>query len=400
MDYVVYRAGHPSKLAYALPLLLLTFVAAIRLHEAVSPGRLALFALFCVSLVFTHHYTAIMGAIMLVALAVGQRLEPVLLPVVAAARSAPPSPGAAADRLTGRGHVLVVVFLVAFFGQFVYFSGFFDQVVSIGEQYARVVETYVDTLFVSSTGTSEGDATKQTPRFATIPVRTLLVNTVGSGLLAACTVLGVLDRLDRGRRLTVVLFTWFATAGVVMVIGFVLDVPFALPNRIYVIVEVAGVGVFAAVGLLYLYRRTRTLGGARAAVAVLLVLVVAFSFFSTASTIAGIETSPFNDRVGHNTWYLVVDEGDAEAFAEHAGAAPTVPAGSYLRLDGTFAYERAPPGTTIRLSEHRLSTGIKTGGGQGRIGSAVFLFPPAPRAGLANASRVYDNGNTELYLTG
>jgi hypothetical protein len=401
MDYVVYRAGHPSKLAYALPILLFLFAVVVFLYEEVTAGRLVLFTLFAVSLVFTHHYTSVMAAIMLGSLAVGQRLEPKLLSVVPTAGVDPPSPQSVADRFTGRGHMLVVLFLIAFCSQFLYFSGFFQDVVLIGERYIEVIETYVDTIFVSDPGGNSGDATKQTPRFNAIPVRTLFINTIGSGLLAGLAVLGILSYLDRGKRLTVVLLTWFVTAALVMVFGVISDVPFALPNRNYVIVEMAGVGVFGAAGLVYLYRRLHRTGGARVAITVLAVVVVAFTFFSTASTIAGIETSPFNEDVGYNNWYGIADVDAAAEFADESSVNGRFRlARQYLQLNGSFDYSTARPGTIIAVTENRLSTGVSLGVGQGRIGSASYVFPERYRAGLGDTIRYYDNGPSQLYLVG
>ena len=337
--------------------------------------------------------------VMLVSLAVGQRIEPPLLPVLAGGVSSTPDRKAVTDRLSRRGHVLVGVFLVGFFGQFLYFSGFFEPIVDIGEQYVTVLQTYVDTLFVSESGTSSGDATKKTPRFATIPVRALFINTIGSGMLAGFTVLGVLSRLETGKRLTVVLLTWFVTAGAVMVFGTVSDVPFALPNRIYVMVEITGVGIFGAVGLVYCYRRALSFGGVRPALVLLLVLAVSFTFFSTASTIAGIETSPFNDQVPHAVWYDIVQDRAAAEFVDGTSVNRRIrAAGGFITINGTFDYSGAPPGTIISISEQGFSTGIKLGGGAGKIGGAGYLRPRDPRAGLRNVSRIYDNGNSELYV--
>ena len=99
-----------------------------------------------------------------------------------------------------------------------------------------------------------------------------------------------------------------------MVGGVVFNVPFALPNRVYVITEITGFGLLGAAGVVYLLRHARWRPNPRVAVLAVAGLFVAFAFFSTASTIAGIETSPFNEEVPHRTWYGMAEENAAEAY--------------------------------------------------------------------------------------
>jgi len=391
MDYVVYRVGHPSKLAYALPLVLLAVAAAVHLYRESTPGMVILFGLFSTALVFTHPHTAFMTLLLFGAFAIGSHLAPRIEALRPEVAGEPTDGGRTTTSVfAARGHVFAVLFLVVFVVQFLYFSQSFDTLVTVAYD-------YVDVLFLSG----GPDAVKSTPRFSSIPQAQLLINTIGSGLLVAFVVLGGLDLLERRIQLSYVLMTWTIVAGVVMVIGVVADVPFALPNRVWVITQITAFGFFGATGLLYLLRHARTRARPRVLVSAVLVLVVGFALFSTASTIAGIETSPFNEDVPHRTWYGMVEDGASDSFLEAAGVnTSAVRAARSFPVDRDsrwINYSTAAPGTIVGLNEHRISTGIPVEGGRGRIGGGVYAIPEAPREGLSDRTRVYDNGVVEVY---
>jgi len=395
MEYVVYRAGHPSKLAYAIPLVLLVFACVVALYRKRTPGMVFLFGLFSTALVFTHHHSAFVALLMLGALGIGQAVAPRLIEYFPPTRTPEEDPSAAADggRLpdpgVSRGHVLALLFGIAFVAQFLYYSQFFDGLVSIAQQ-------YVDILLVLG----EQDPTKETPRFSTIPTETVLLNTVGSGILAGLAALGALDHVERRIGFSMAVLGWLGLAAVVMVFGVVLRVPFALPNRVYVLAEVTGVGLFGAAGILYLLRTARARQLKRVAMVAIAVVLVGFAFFSTASTIAGIETSPFNEDVPHRTWYGMVEEEAASDTLAVAGVDEEQFrwARSFsVTDDGRIDYSTATPGTVIVLNEHKIESGVNVQGGQGQIGTGVFVFPTEIRNGLDRRSKVYDNGAIEAY---
>ena len=399
MEYVVYRAGHPSKLAFALPLVVLLFATVVYLYETPQPGMVVLFGLFSTALVFTHAHTAAVTMVMLVALGVGQF---VLLPLRRRIDrwSCGVDPSMTADggtrlRAPGRGHVLAVLFVVAFVGQFLYFSQFFTGFLQIGRQ-------YVDVLLL----TGGPDPVESTPRFNTIPTEVLLVNTIGSGTLAMLAILGGLNHLRRRKTVSILLFGWLGVAGALMIGGVFLNLPFALPNRVYVIVEMTGLGLFGAAGLVYLLQRAEGDRGRGRNVAVVLVVgvVVGFALFSTASTIAGLETSPFNEDVGHRTWYGMVEEDAGEEYLVGGGVSPdyatgefrwarSLPVGDDRRID----YDAATNDTLVGLNDHKMTSGVVASGGKGRIGTGVYVIPEEPRSGLSDASTLYDNGAVEVY---
>jgi hypothetical protein len=417
MDYVVYRVGHPSKMAYALPLLLFIFTFAIYVSQRrATPGAVVLFALFCVALVFTHVHTAFVALILLSLLGIGRWLAPIVEPPLArllnfdSPTAALRGDGGSTDETPGprgvpnssndpdfgsaigsRLHVLAGVFIVAFIAQAVFFSGFYGNVVEILLQWVDAI------LLAGQEGT-----TQETPRFGQLPTEALLVNTIGSGLLVSFVVLGILDYLERRRTIGFVLLTWLGGAGAVMIIGVIGDAQFALPNRVYVIAQLTAMSFFAAAGIGYLFSQTArsTTEAGRALGVGLVAIVVAFVFFSTASTIAGPGTSPFNDDVPHRMWAGMTEQQAADSFAEGIVDGDLYQAANSFPIDenARFDYSGAEPGTVVYINEYRLNTGVTLQGGPGQIGGAIYAIPQEPRAGLAGSeNRIYDNGAVEFY---
>ena len=390
MEYVVYRAGHPSKMAYALPLLLLMFATVVYLYENRTPGMLLLFGLFAVALIFTHAHTAMVTLFLLGSLAVGQAVLSRGLPLLDGAGDRGRARGDV-NLVDGRGHMLALLFIIAFIAQFLYFSQFFATLVDVATQ-------YVDVLVLSG----GSDATKETPRFGTIPTNVLLVNTIGSGLLTLLITIGALDQIRRRVSFSILLIGWLAVAGVLMVGGVVLDVQFALPNRIYVVAEFTGFGLLAAAGITYLLRQAQWRPNPRITVLLIVGLFVGLAFFSTASTIAGIETSPFNEDVPHRTWYGMTEENAAEAFLADGGA--TAEHAAEFRWARSFpvtdagAINYSTTNTTVvGLNDHKMQSGVVAGGGSGRIGTNVYVVPNDSRSGLGDSTQVYDNGVIDVF---
>lgn len=396
MDYVVYRAGHPSKLAYALPLFLLLFTFVVYLDEKRTPGRYILFTLFALALIFTHHHTAFVALLMLGAIAVVLRLVTEIDRRDPFGTRGPPPlevsrDGETTARIGSRGHVIALLFAVAFLTQFIYWSGFFGQLVS-------VAQTYVDVLF--QVGGEE--TTKETGRFAVIPLRTLLINTIGTGLLVTLTVVGGLGFIREWWRLGSVVLGWLAVAGALMVGGVLFNVPFALPQRVFVMAQLTGMGLFAMAGLVYLLRlaELRESEITRSSIALIVVVVlVSFSFFSAASTVAGIETSPFNEDVGHRTWYGMEEEQASDLFLASSGINTSSfqwARGMPVSKTGEVAYAALDNGDVYGRNQHRMNSGVVVSGGKGRIGTGQYVFPEAsPREG---DTRLYDNGIIDIQI--
>ena len=457
MDYAVYRAGHPSKLAYALPLVLLVMLCLAALYDDTTPpsGVAAVFLLVTTALAFTHHYSVFVGVVMAGTVVAGAGLWRLLEEYADSGR-----PLRALRRGVGGDGVdvaLVVAFGLVMAINFFVFSGFSrffaNNVMPHVNRMRRSLVAMLPPLpelpslptielpgdsstagNVSGGGAagggtagsgsggaaaangsgggavggtqaggasqSGGDVVKQLVRFEQIPDASLFINTVGSGLLVALAVVGALWYLRRRTRLSTGMLVWTGVAGLWMVFGVVLTLPFTLPQRLYVVAQITVLGFFGARGALHIKDAVTRRTSPRAAAAVLVAIVTLVVFFSTASTIAGIETSPFNDDVPHRTWYKMVEEEHAKDAITTAGVQRgelSFARGLPADPDGRIRYEEAE-GSVVVLNRHKILSGVIVEAGHGRFGTASYAFAPDPDRGLGNATRFFDNGVMDAYV--
>jgi hypothetical protein len=387
MSYVIFRGGHPTQQAHILPILFLLFVTTLYLYYRPSTRNMVMFLMFGVLMVMAHHHTAFQAGAMLVALYLGYRLfRPIEWLSPQLFRTQVRKVPSRAMATTGLGARLTVVFSTVYAAHIVFTSGYFPNIVG-----------HIAGFFTATTQEPR-DSLSTAARFAEIPTEQFLINTTGEGILFALIVIGVLASLVYLNRTLLMLTTWFVTAGCLAAIGTVIDFPFIIPQRIYVTTQMTAMGFLAAFGLVVLLGRgARSETRSFAPVAVLAVVVFALVFFSASSTIAGIETSPFNTNVGYGPQYEIVEQERAERILESAGINPDSIewARRFVQLDGTIDYSSAEA-DILGVNRHQLESGVSPQARSG-LGSEATVFPRSPTAGLEEATKIYDNGPVEVY---
>jgi hypothetical protein len=393
MSYVVFRGGHPTQQAHILPILFLLFVTTMYLYYQPSTRNVILFLLFGVLMVATHHHTSFQAGAMLVALYLGYGL---FGPLKWASRRlffrrVPDVEGSSHTMTSSSlGVRLSILFAMVYAVHIVFTSGYFPNIVG------HVAGFFVSTTEAATEGPRE--SLSSTARFAEIQTEQFLINTTGEGILFGLAVVGGLASIMYHNRTLVMLITWFVIAGFLAVIGTVIDFPFIIPQRVYVTTQMTAIGFLAAFGIITLMGRgVRSRVPSSLSVGLLTIVIFALVFFSTASTIAGIGTSPFNENIGYSPQYDTVQEVRAEKLLDSVGSNPDSVewARGFVQPTGTINYSSAEAGM-IGVNHHELQTGVSPVSRSG-IGSEPTVYPRSPTAGLEKNSRVYHNGLVELY---
>jgi len=385
MSYVIYRGGHPTQQAHILPMMFLLFLATLYLYYRPNTRESLLFMLFSVVLIATHHHSSFQAGGMLVALYLGYRLfGPLEWVSTRLLRSKVRRLPSRAMATGGRGARLMVLFGTAFAAHIVFTSGYFRNMVGHVLGFAASLNEETRRSLASS------------GRFAEVQTEQFLINTTGEGILLGLAVIGGLACLVYLSRTLLMMVVWLAVAGVLAALGTVIDWPFLIPQRIYVTAQMTAIGFLAAFGVVVLLgrgvdSRVRSV----TPVAVLTVVVFALVFFSASSTIAGIETSPFNTNVGYGLWYDVVEEERSEEFLAQVGINPDAARGGAVTANGSMDYSSIDEGI-ISVRHHRLSSGSSLASTSG-IASATKVFPDSPTAPLTDDNKIYSSEQVELY---
>lgn len=389
MSYIVFRGTHPTQQAHLLPLTFLLFVAAIYLYS--NPDwRNRLFILIAgVALISSHHYNSFVAAFMLASLLLGFLLanhfgslsDRIFTSQVSQASSDP------VEIVKRRGPIAILIFITLYATHMTFTSGYFESLVGY-------MFSFVQSLFQEPS-----DPLSATPRFADIPPEQFLLNTLGEGILMMLVVLGGLTAILYQRRVGIAILLWLAVAGALAILGVVVDFPFVIPQRIYVLAQMTAMGFLAAIGLVYLLNSGSDRSSVRRShLAFVVGIVFLLIFFSTASTVAGFETSLFNEGVTYPIQYTIAEEEQAEAFWAHVGVNESQ---IYWERGFEASEDRinfsSRDADVIGVNHHRIGTGITVHGGSG-IGAVRYVIPESPMADLERERKVYHNGATELYV--
>ncbi len=396
-SYFIFWAAHDAPLSFAVPLvgfLLLSFLTMLR-----GPNVRMIFVagLFAVALVLTHPYSTIIFGFLLFGLLLGQL----------AVRHHP-------TRWPWGTRIVSVSFAYTLL---IYWSNF----TCLMTKSFQLTHQYWNLLL--------GEAQVPSGRvYNSLPLSLIFINTAGDSILQFLVIVGFFAVLARGpsRRMMMILAPTI-TLFFVSVVGLIVPLTYLSPNRIYVFLQFIGFAPLAALAIRSLVALNRLPSRrpewVRAGLGA--VVVACFVFASSASTIAGFETSPF---VGNHAYvklyetpYEVVS---ADWLCAHATGPASIkmsqsmfgldryavrrcitPAGGFLsdlpiRPDDRIDTASLNPGAFLWFSRYDMAPGFERGlAGPNVFGSGIITRLKANAdADLAVYDRLYDNGRVQVYL--
>jgi len=404
-SYYVFWASHAATLTYAVPLIALLVFTLVKSFAGRNARILLASALLALALVMTHPYSTAIFGVILIGLVVGQ--------FVARKRAGPWPWG---TRITG----------VAFgYTLLIYWTNFSCLVTKS----LHLAQGYVNAFF--------GEATITAPAvYDRLPLQTIFVNTVGDALLQFLVVLGFLFILSRGLSArTMAILGPAITLLLISGVGLVTPLTYLAPNRIYVFLQFLGFAPLAAFAVRELgVPRASSKQARRRAIRIGLAAFLAalFVFASTASTIAGFETSPL---VGNQPFVKLYETPSEESSAgwlcSHIASptlinmsrsifgldrhevrdcvtpltplAPGKDALNYLPAPhkGEVNASLLPFGSLVWFSRYDENPGFQAGesGPATGVGQGVILrLNPDADASFTTFDRLYDNGAVQVYL--
>ncbi len=399
-SYYVFWASHASTLTYAIPFIALAVLILLRLLDRFSVRLILLAVLFVSALLLTHPYSSVIFAAILVAILVGEAVKA----------------GVTHRALWGSRIV----------------SGVFAYLLLVHWAYDSCLLTKSGTLLQSFFNAFNPEAGIAPPAvYDTLPISTILANTLGDAFLLALLAVGLFLLLSRGlsTRQMIVIAPAIALVALTAA-GIFLRVVYLLPNRIYVFLQFLAIAPLGAVAFRYLWRRIH-IPGARshpaATLAVAAAIVGTFVFLSTTSTIAGFETSPLSFGQPYVKLYNTQYEADAARWAcanlppaslvqlsrslvgnsreilkdcveGTGGTLDPLPisAGREINVPGLSA------GSVVIFDRYDVSPGYQLGiVTAGRFGQGVYdKLSPQAEMQLSSFDRVYDNGVVQAYIVG
>ncbi len=399
-SYYIFWASHAAALSFAIPLISTLVFVSLAMVDRPGFGFIVVAVILMGSLVFTHPYSSIIFASIILGLLVAQK-------TVAGIHRAS----------SGGVRGIALIFIIVLSAHWIYYSSLLGGAVELAKVYYSILTSK---LFLPPPTV-----------YDSLPLSTIFVNTLGDSILISLAVIGSLAVISRGLspRLMIVLGPAMVLISL-SIVGVLTNLIYLLPNRIYVFLQFLGLVPLAAIGLIRLIRRYPAvrLDGWRdwSVLGVTAVLVGSFVFTSSTSTIAGFETSPFVGDEPYGKLYSTEYERQSVKWMcrfsiepVSAGVSRSLAPIEGLKLEACFAEESSsinglsitpddsidiqdlPSGSFVLFSHFDFYPGFLSGVAErGKYGQGVFKkLDDKESVRLSILDRLYDNGLLEVFIT-
>ena len=265
LDYLIMYGSHPVHQAYNYSLSIMLFAVILYVYKKRDPRFIAFYPILVTTMVFAHHYSAMIILIVLSSLIIVEIFQ----------------------RVKERDYKfrfpgLFQIYAVILFAQWIYYSNRIGSFVGILEAYKSAFAKGAESLITATA-------------YDQLPIKTLFLNTLGSSILIILSVIGFLYFFKKRSFFNRAIMMTTITLAILLGIGVVLKVPQLLPDRMYPFLQLFGLVFLGSAGIMWISGNVN-LKENRFKIVPVIVLIICLSFFSLSSTIAGFETSLFVDE--------------------------------------------------------------------------------------------------------
>ena len=273
-DYLTLWASHPCQMTFTYPLALMIFGVVLYIYKERDWRFIAFFPLLVTTMIFTHHFSAMVVFIILLSVALVEILQHVKIPDYKFI-----FPG------------LAQLYVVILFTQWIYHSNLMGRFTGIIEAYKDAVTEEAATSVMTQT------------YYDMLPIKTLLLNEIGSSILILLAVVGFLYFFNKHRSFfTNVVMASAITFIILIGLGIIIKEPYLLPHRLYAFLQEFALVFLASAAIMWILSNVKNIKSVKPVLVI--GVIMCLSFFSLSSTIAGFETSPL---VGEQAYWKIYD---------------------------------------------------------------------------------------------
>lgn len=410
LDYLLMYGSHPIHQSYNYFLSVLLFSIILYIFNNRTPRFVILYILVIISIVFTHHLSAIITLFLLASIEIseflsntkfgfshklligsgktgtnsiiGRNKNKFLRTVFTVTRSQNPK----SNDPDTHHFTLFRLFVIVLLGQWIYYSQLFNSFVGILQAY-------------NAAFTHSGQSLMTPMAYDQISRNTIFINSLGSSILIFFAVIGFLyfiRRMSFFRRSVIISTILLAF---LLLIGILYKQVGLLPDRIYPFLQLFGLVFMASGGVQWILNR-KIIKKQNLKFVSVIFLIACLSFFSCSSTIAGFETSPFT---GNEISYYKLYDTPQESLSNHwiSQYVSTSNVQFNLTIEDTGKFDTAnfSANSVIVLNKFYFFTGFVKGIGV-HMGQIKFIRIPENEASkLVVYDKYYSNGMIELSHT-
>jgi len=369
LDYLIMYGSHPVHQAYNYSLSIMLFAVILYVYKKRDPRFSAFYPILVTTMVFTHHYSAMIILIVLSSLLIVEIFQRI-------------KESDYKFKFPG----LVQIYVVILFAQWMYYSNMMGR-------FTGIIEAYSDAFAKGAESLTAPTAYDQ------LQIGTLFLNTVGSSILIVLSVIGFLYFFKKRYFFNRVIMMVTVILALLLGFGAVLKEPWLLADRLYPFLQLFGLVFLAGAGIMWILGDIKIRQN-RLKVIPVIILIMCLSFFSLSSTIAGFETSLF---VGEHTAYYKLYGTPQESYFNQWKASNIVNNSMVLKTpptkrDRSIDVQNISENSFIILNKFYLKTGFVKGIGGGHLGRYEFKrIKEDELYVLEKYNRYYDNEMVDLY---
>jgi hypothetical protein len=375
-DYLMLWASHPCQMTFTYPLALMIFAVVLYIYKERDWKFVAFFPILVTTMVFTHHFSAMVVFIILLSVALVEIFQHVKIPDY--------------KFIFPR---LAQLYVVILFTQWIYHSNMMGK-------FTGIIDTYKD-AFTEEAATSVMTQTY----YDTLPIKTLLLNEIGSSILILLAVVGFLYFIKHRSFFTNVVMASAITFIILIGIGIIIKEPYLLPHRMYAFLQEFALVFLASAAIIWILSNVKNIKSVKPVLVI--GVIMCLSFFSLSSTIAGFETSPL---VRDQAYWKIYDTPYDRYSREWIQA--YIPTGSNITSKPPIKAGYKPNAYIIdaanitddyfiRFSKFDITIGFKYGhvvAGTSHIGRSNWIKLDKNAGYLLDEyDRYYSNGMVDLY---
>lgn len=264
LDYLIMYGSHPEHQAYNYFYSIMLFAVILYIYNKRDYRFSALYPILVTTMVFTHHYSAMIILIVLSSLIIVEIFQRI-------------KESDYKFKFPG----VVQIYAVILFAQWMYYSNKMGSFVGILEAYKSAFAKGAESLIAPTA-------------YDQLPIRTLFLNTLGSSILIVLSVIGFLYFFKKRFSFNMVIMIATVVLSVLLGIGVVLVVPQLLADRMYPYLQLFGLVFLGSAGVMWLVKESNIeIKQSGLKLISIVILIMCLAFFSLSSTIAGFETSLF-----------------------------------------------------------------------------------------------------------
>ncbi len=395
-SFIISWQSHPFQTTYALPLATVIYFLALDLGHHRGSQKILLFIICSVALTFSHHHTSLIMFLIILCISISV--------IIMKLRTK----SDLRNMIKGSLHIYALcIYAIVMLTIWIFNPNFLLNIFSIFSKYLESIQKFEVALPL---------------KYDILGPNIIFLNTLGMCLFMLFSTIGILHILKVNNLLSLTAIITSIFFSFYMSFGILIGTKVLAPQRLFTYMQQFGLVFLASIGIFYIlnFLGKKFLNSNIIKAFAVAVIIFNVAFFSTSSSIAGFETSPFVYGQSYLKLYKTSQEVQSEDWIEthvQMNQSSIYKSGSYYTYIHQFAnvpsrilYNTIPlynnninftaimDGDFILFSKFDIICGFVSKLKAGQFGQTEYIKPQFnPFQGLLGYDKYYDNSISSIF---